>query len=88
VLVFLWAACTEPIEEIARRSQRVIHPLQYELETARHLDGQRQAAQHRMVAEADKLASGHMQTVRFLRSPIGWFDWRVIRATFVRGGTA
>ena len=66
----------------------MIHPLQYELEMARHIDGQRQAAQHRLVAEAERLVSGGMPSAPFLRAVIGCFDWRVIRTTFVRGGTA
>ena len=66
----------------------MIHPLQYELETARHVDCQRQAAQLRVVAEAEKLVSGEVPSAPFRRSVIGRFDWRVIHATFVRGGTA
>jgi hypothetical protein len=64
----------------------VIHPLQYELEVARHTECQRQAAQRREVAEAEKMVSGDMPSLPFLRSVIGRFDWRVIQATLVRGG--
>jgi hypothetical protein len=66
----------------------VIHPLEYELETARHTDWQHQAAHRRIVIEAEKLVWGQMPSALFLRSVIGRFDWRVIHASFVRGGTA
>jgi hypothetical protein len=85
--VFLWHACTETIGEFARRSRRVIHPLLYELETARHMDNLCQASQRRVVAEAETLMSREMRSVPFLRSVICCFDWRVIQAALVRGGT-
>ena len=63
----------------------MIHPLQYELETARHLEFQRQAAQGRVAAEAEELVSDDKPSAPFLRS---LFDWCVTRATVVRGGAA
>jgi hypothetical protein len=63
----------------------VIHPLEYELAIARHTDCQHQAAQQRVVAEAEKLASGDMPSVPFLRSVVSWLGSRVIHATLVRG---
>jgi hypothetical protein len=66
----------------------VIHPMQYELEQAGHVDCQRQVAQRREVAEAEKLVSPEMPSAPFLRSVIGRFDWGVLHAAFVTGGTA
>lgn len=62
----------------------MIHPVQYELETARHLDSRRRAAQERMAAQAEEVVSGDKPCAP-LRSVI---DWCVIRATVVRGGAA
>jgi hypothetical protein len=57
--------------------------MQYELETARHLECQRQAAHGRVAAEAEELAPDDKPSAPFLRS---LFDWCVTRATLVRGG--
>ena len=55
-LCFLW---TESSGDTDRQgTSGVMHPLQYELESARHTDSQRRAAQRRLVAEAEHLASG------------------------------
>ena len=43
----------------------MIHPLQYELENARHSDSLHRASQQRLVAEAEQLA-----TVRTLSTPV------------------
>jgi hypothetical protein len=66
----------------------VIHPLQYEIEQARHLDCQRHAAQRRDVAEAEKLVSAEMPSAPFLRSVIGCMAWGVLHAAIVKGGIA
>ena len=63
----------------------MIHPMQYELETARHLDCQRQAVHGRVAAEAETLDASGMPLARIVRSILGW---RVLCALSVRGGAA
>jgi hypothetical protein len=51
-----------------------MHPLQHELETARHMDYQDRAARQRQVAEAEHLASGRAASASGLRT-IAARDW-------------
>jgi hypothetical protein len=44
----------------------VIHPLQYELESARHSDSQHRASQQRLVAEAEQLAAVRTRSTQAL----------------------
>ena len=46
----------------------MIHPLQYEFEAAHHADCQRQAAQRRLVAEAEQLAIRDTPSVPLFRA--------------------
>jgi hypothetical protein len=62
--------------------------MQYELETARQVDWQRQAAERRVVMEAEILVSGANQSVGFLRSAICGVGGRVLHLASVRGGAA
>lgn len=46
----------------------MMHPLQYELENARHAHYRSRAAQQRLVAEAEHLATGRSPSVAMLRT--------------------
>ena len=56
----------------------MIHPLQYEIETARHGDYQLRATQRREIAKAEQVVSGEMQSTPLLRSVTGRFNWRLL----------
>ncbi len=62
----------------------MIHPLQYELENAHHVDCQRRAAQERLVAEAEQLAASDTPSAPLLRTITACLRWPVIHAPLVR----
>jgi hypothetical protein len=54
-----------------------MHPLQYELETARHTDYQHRAAQLRQVSQAERAATGRMLPAARLCTIGGRVWWHI-----------